>query len=173
MENYLILRGVIMAAALVSIFAISIATLLIIIKRAQYFSGRTCTLVAISLSILLLVALSNFLIGHRDDDPNVISKIRVKTPGHSQLPGVALGVAAAVLLSQVLVLVNKTPQEENSDVITKKTLSNANNHKNTTVKSKPGRPKKKDKHTEKSTKDMTKTAGSPSRTENEKTSAKL
>jgi len=143
MDQYMtILRGLILAVALASIFSISVATLLIIIKRAQFFSERSQALVAVSLSILFLVALSNFLIWPGYTNPNAGSEINVEVAGYSMLPGVALGVAAVVVLSQVLVLANKTPLNGNSDVITKGIVSHTNKPKNTTVKSRPGRPKK-------------------------------
>jgi hypothetical protein len=143
MDQYMtILRGLMLAVALASIFAISVATLLIIINRAQFFSGRSRSLVAVSLSILFLVALSNFLIWPREAILKADSEFAVKVAGYSMLPGVALGVAAAVVLSQVLVLANKTTLNEKSVIGTKRTVSDGNKPKDTTAKSKPGRPKK-------------------------------
>ena len=90
-----------------------------------------------SLSILFLVALFYFLVGPPDAyQPPGYDHV-VKATGHSLLPGVALGVAAAVVLAQVLLLASKTAREEISKSPAKKLES--------TMKSKsPGRPKRKE-----------------------------
>ena len=56
-----ILRGLILAVTLVSIFAISVVTILKVIKLAEFFSGMSRALIAVSLSIPFF-ALSQFLV---------------------------------------------------------------------------------------------------------------
>jgi len=51
-----------LSVTLASIFAIFLVTILKVIKRAGFFHRKTAVLVAVSLSILFLVALSQFLV---------------------------------------------------------------------------------------------------------------
>ena len=111
MDHYMtIVRGLTLLVTLASIFAISVVTILRVIKRAEFFSGRSRALVAVSLSALFLVALSQFLVGPWDPYHTVGSGSEVDSATRCfLLPGVALGVATAVLLSQVLLLASRTP----------------------------------------------------------------
>jgi len=171
MDHYVtIVRGLILSLALASIFAISLVTILKVIKRAEFFSGRSSALVAVSLAILLLVALSHFLVRPADAYHTAGSDTVVEMASHSLLPGVALGVAAGVLLSQVLLLASKIPPSEVTPSVERETVAGESECSPATPKS-PGRPKKQEKPIEKPSKDMTKTTGSPSRTENEKAPA--
>ena len=69
------------------------------------------------------------------------------------LPGVALGIAAAFLLSQVLLLANRMPAEEKPEPLAKK-------HYLAVVKSNSQeKPKKKEKPVEKPSKEPPKTTG--------------
>jgi len=138
MDHYMtIVRGLTLAVTLVSIFAISVVTILRVINRAEFFSGRSRALVAVSLSVLFLVALSQFLVGPGDAYYTVWSGSEVNSATrYFLLPGVALGVAVAVLLSQILMLAGKTPSEEKPEPLAKKP-------ERPVAKSKsPGRPKK-------------------------------
>jgi len=161
MGNYMsILRELILLVTLASIFAVLVVTILKIIKRAAFYSGKTGVLMAVSLSLLFLVALSQFLVGPGDVYHTVGSDGGVKATSHSLPPGIALVVAAAVVLSQIFLLASKTSQDEKPEHLAKET-------ERPDVKNKSlGRPKKEP--AEKQSKDMTKTAGSPSRKENEK-----
>ena len=153
MGNYmLILRELILLVTLASIFAVLVVTVLKIIRRAAFYSGKTGVLMAVSLSILFLVALSKFLVGPGNAYHAAGSDSGVKAVSHSLLPGVALGVAAAVVLSQVLLLASRIPPSEKPEPLAKKSERPA-------VKSKsPGRPKK-EKAAEKESKVVVRTAG--------------
>ena len=156
MSDYImsILKEVPLVATLASIFAILVATILKVIKRAEFFYGKTAVLVAVSLSVLFLVALSQFLAEPPEayHAPGSGSGINAATR-YFLLPGVALGVAAAVVLSQVLLLASRMPPDENPEPLAKKPNL-------AVVKSKsPGKPKKKEKPAEKPSKETTKTTG--------------
>jgi hypothetical protein len=154
MDHYLaIVRGLTLLVALASIFAISVVTILKVIKRAEFFSGRSSALVAVSLAVLLLVALSHFLVGPADAYHAAGSDIAVEMANHSLLPGVALGVVGAVLLSQILLLASRIRPNEESEPLAKEP--------ELAIKPKsPGRPKKKP--VEKESKETTKPVGSAS-----------
>jgi hypothetical protein len=155
MDYYLtIVRGLTLLVTLASIFAISVVTILRVMKQAEFLSGRSRALVAVSLSVLFLVALSQFLVGSGDAYHTAGSSTVVSSATrYFLLPGVALGVAAAVLLSQVLLLASRTPATEQPETPAKKPERGL-------VKAKsPGRPKKKDKPVEKPSKEGVSTAG--------------
>ncbi len=156
MGNYMsILRELILLVTLASIFAVLVVTVLKIIKRAAFYSGKTGALMAVSLSLLFLVALSQFLVGPGDAYNAVGSDGGVKAAtSHSLLPGVALGVAVVVVLSQVLLLASKTSPDEKPEPLAKKS-------ERPVAKSKsPGRPKKEP--AKKESNKVADTAGSPS-----------
>jgi len=123
MSDYImsILKEVPLVATLASIFAILVVTILKVIKRAEFFYGKTAVLVAVSLSVLFLVALSQFLVEPPDahHTPGSGSGVNATTR-YFLLPGVALGVAAAVVLSQVLLLASRMPPDEKSEPPAKK-----------------------------------------------------
>ena len=149
-----ILRGLILAVTLVSIFAISVVTILKVIKLAEFFSGRSRALIAVSLSILFFVALSQFLVwqGGADDTAGYDGGGNAMTRDFL-LPGVALGIAAVFLLSQVLLLANRMPAEEKPEPFAKKPYL-------AVVKSNSQeKPKKKEKPVEKPSKEPPKTTG--------------
>ena len=139
MGNYMsILRECILLVTLASIFAIFWVTVLKVIRRAAFYRGKMAVLISGALSILFLVALSEFLVGPGGADHTIGPDSSVKTASHSLLPGVALGVSAAVLLSQVLLLDSRTSPDERSESLAKKS-------ERSVVKPKsPGRPKKKE-----------------------------
>ena len=155
MSNYMtIVRGLMLSVTLASIFAIFLVTILKVIKRAGFFHRKTAVLVAVSLSILFLVALSQFLVEPPDahHTPGSGSGINAATR-YFLLPGVALGVAAAVVLSQVLLLASRMPPDEKPEPLAKKPdLAVVKNNS-------PGRPKKKEKPAEKPSKEPAKTTG--------------
>ena len=137
MSNYMtIVRGLMLSVTLASIFAILVVMILAILRQAAFFSRRSQALVAVSISILFLVAFSYFLVGSGDVYRTTGYENEVKAAGHSLLPGVALGIAAAVVLSQVMLLASQTSPEEKPELLAKKPESPV-------VKAKsPGRPKK-------------------------------
>jgi hypothetical protein len=137
MDYYMtIVRGLILSVTLASIFAVFVVTILKIMRRAGFSHGKTAVLVAVSLSLLFLVALSQFFIGpgnayHAAGSDNAGNAVaRYVLP-----PGIALGVAAAVLLSQILLLASRARADEQPESLAKKPER--------PVRSKPsGRPKK-------------------------------
>ena len=138
-----ILREVILAVTLASIFTISLVTLLKVIKKAGFFLGKSGILVAVSLSVLLLVALFCFLVDSQAAYDAGESGGVMIAAGQSLLPALALGIASAILLSQVLVLANKTPAKESFLEISGNTTPCTDEPKKTKVKPKLGRPKNK------------------------------
>ena len=155
MNDYImpVLKELPLVATLASILAILVATILRVIKRAEFFHGKTAVLVAVSLSVLFLIALSQFLVEPPDayHTPGSGSGVNAATR-YFLLPGVALGIAAAVLLSQVLLLASRKPPGEKSEPLAEKSDL-------AVVKSKtPGRPKK-EKPAEKPSKETTKATG--------------
>jgi len=155
MSDYImsILKEVPLVATLASIFAILVATILKVIKRAEFFRGKIAVLVAVSLSVLFLVALSQFLVEPPDahHTPGSGSGVNAATR-YFLLPGVALGVAAAVVLSQVLLLANRMPPDEKPEPLLKKPDLEV-------VKSKSPKSQKKEKPVEKPSKEPAKTTG--------------
>ena len=151
MFNYMtILKGLILLVTLVSIFTILLVTVLKIIRRASFFRGKTAVLIAVSLSLLFLVALSMLLIIPESGSDNSVNE---STGYFYLLPGVGLTVAAAVVLSQILLLAANTLPSEKSELLAKKPV-------NAVVKAKSlGRPKK-EKPVEKKSKEVTKTTNS-------------
>ena len=137
MGNYMsILRECILLVTLASIFAIFWVTVLKVIRRAAFYRGKMAVLISGALSILFLVALSEFLVGPGGADHTIGPDTSVKTASHSLLPGVALGVSAGVLLSQVLLLASRTSPDERPESLVRKS-------ERSVVKPKlPGRPKK-------------------------------
>lgn len=153
MFNYMtILRGLLFLVTLISIFTIFLVTVLKIIRRASFFKGKTAVLIAVSLSLLFLVALSMFLIVPEPGSGNSVNE----PEGYFYLlPGIGLTVAAAVVLSQILLLADNTLPSEKSEPLAKKPV-------NAVVKAKSlGRPKK-EKPVEKKSKEVAKPVGSAS-----------
>ena len=130
-----ILRELILLVTLASIFAIFMVTVLKIIRRAAFYRGKTAILIAGALSVLFLVALSYFLVGSGYTYHIAGTDSSIEAVSHSLLSGVALGVAAADVISQILLLAGKTPPDEKPEALANKSESPTN------LKS-PGRPKK-------------------------------
>jgi hypothetical protein len=101
---------------LASVFIVLVVTLMKIVGRAAFFQGRTAVLMAVALSVLFLVALSQFLVspGQVYHGAGPVGGIKAVTHG-SLLAGVALGIAAAVMLSQVLLLASRISPGEKSE----------------------------------------------------------
>ena len=115
MGNYIsILREFTMLVALASIFTILVVTILKLLRQAAYFEGATAVVMAVSLSVLLLVALSQSLAvpGEAYYATGSGNEVNAAT-GFFSLRDKALTVAAAVVLSQVLLLASRIlPSEE-------------------------------------------------------------
>jgi len=129
---------IVLVASLASIFAILVVTILKLIRRAAFFQGTTAVITAVSLSALFLVALSPFLAV-----PTAASGNAANAPvGYFYpLPWVALAVATAVVLSQVLLLASRIPPSEELPTGDRKTDSKESEHSLSKPKSR-GRPKK-------------------------------
>ena len=148
MGNYMtIVRGLTLSVSLVSIFTVLVVTVLKVIRRAAFFKGKTAVLMAVSLSLLFLVALSQFLIV---PDPGSGNSVNAPVGYIYLLPGVGLTVAAAVVLSQILLLAGRTSPSEGPELLAKKSVS-------AVVKAKTsGRPKK-EKSAEEDSKEVSRT----------------
>jgi hypothetical protein len=123
---------------LASIFTILVVTILKLIRQAAFFQGKTAVVMAVSLSLLFLVALSQFL------------AVPAAGPGNAEnapvgyfylLPGVGLAVAAVVVLSQVLLLASRIPPSEEPPTSDGETYAKESKYSLAKPKSR-GRPKK-------------------------------
>jgi hypothetical protein len=117
MGNHIsILQDFTLFVTLTSVFIVLVVTVLKVVKRAAFFQGKTSVLMAVALSILFLVGLSQFLVGPGQAyyGAGSAGASKAATNG-SLLPAVALGVAAAVVLSQVLLLASKPSPGEKSE----------------------------------------------------------
>jgi uncharacterized membrane protein YozB (DUF420 family) len=134
MGNYIsIVRELTLLVTLVSIFTVLVVTMLKLIRRAAFFQGKTAVTVAVSLALLFLVALSQFLVFPATGSGNAVN---AAVDYFYPMPWVALAVAASVVLSQVMLLASRIPPSEKPEPPVKKTEHAA-------VKSRsPGRPKK-------------------------------
>jgi len=160
MGNYiLILRELIRLLTAASILIVTTVTVLKIIRRAGFYSGKTGVLMAVSLSLLFLVALSEALVFPALGSGNEVNA----TVGYFYLlPWVALAVAAAVVLSQVMLLASRTSPNEKPSASDGKTDAKESEYSLAKPKSR-GRPKKKErKPSEIKTKEATESAGSSS-----------
>jgi len=64
MDGYIsIFQDLTLFVTLASVFIVLVVTLMKIVERAAFFQGKTAVLMAVALSILFLVALSQFLVG--------------------------------------------------------------------------------------------------------------
>ena len=105
-----IFRDLTLILTMVSIFTILVVTIHKLIRRAAFFQGMTAVLVAVSLSVLFLVALSPFLSVPVSGSGNAANS----SVGYFYLlPGISLAVAAAVVFSQVLLLASRIPSGDN------------------------------------------------------------
>jgi hypothetical protein len=150
-----ILRELAMLVALASIFTILVVTILKLLRRAAFFQGTTAVIMAVSLSLLFLVVLSQSLAvpGEAYYATGSGSEENAATD-YFPLPGIALAVAAAVVLSQVLLLASKTSPDEKPGPLARKPER--------TVKPKsPGRAKK-EKSAEEESEEAPKPVGSAS-----------
>ena len=154
MGNYIsILPEVMLMLTLAAIFVILFVTILKILRQVSFFQGKTAIMMAVSLSVLFLVALSQFLAVpggayHVTGFGNEVNA----TAGYFWLPKVAFAVAAAVVFSQVLLLASRTPLSDKPEPVAQK-------HERAAAKRQPpGRPKK-EKGTEKESKEATKPVG--------------
>ena len=160
MSNYTSLQDIMLVLFGVAVFVIVFSTVRRTLKSTPLFQGKTATMIALAVSALCLVGIYEFLVVPGDlssstetgNNTNVILN-------YILLPYVCL--AIAILLSQLLLFASKILPSEESETIAKKTEPKL-------TKPKPPRRPKKAKPAEKQSKDMTKTAGSPSRKENEK-----
>jgi undecaprenyl pyrophosphate phosphatase UppP len=120
MSNYISISEVMLLATLVAIFVILFVTMLKILRQVSFFQGKTAVIMALCVSVLCIVGLSQFLA-----IPGVTyseAGIHNETSGpisHLLLPYVALAVAVAVMLSQVLLFASKDLSVERPKTSTK------------------------------------------------------
>jgi len=120
MSNYISIPEVMLLATLAAIFVILFVTMLKILRQVSFFQGKTAVVMALCVSVLCIVGLSQFLaipgvtgteIGIHNEAGSPIS--------HLLLPYVALAVAVAVMLSQVLLFASKDLPVERPETSTK------------------------------------------------------
>ncbi|MHC4680388.1 MAG: hypothetical protein ACYTEK_17005 [Planctomycetota bacterium] len=156
-DHILILRAITLSVTLVSIFTVLLATILKLIRQAAFFHGKMAVITAVALSLLFLVALFPFLAVPATGSGNTVD---APVGYFYVLPGVALTVAAAVVLSQVLLLAARIPPSEEPPAGVRET--DAKKSKSSLAKPKArGRPKK-EKPAEIKPKEATEPAGSSS-----------
>lgn len=154
-----ILRDLTLIVTMASIFTVLVLMILTVLRRAAFFEGARAVAMAVSLSLLFLIALFQFLVF-----PTAASGNAANAPvGYFYLlPGVALAVAAAVVLSQVLLLASRIPPSEKLSTGDGETVAKESENSLTKTKSR-GRPKKKeDKPAEIKPKETTEPVGSTS-----------
>ena len=147
-----ILRDLTLIVTMASIFTVLVVMILKVLRRAAFFEGARAVVMAVSLSLLFLIALSQFLVFPTTGSRNAVN---AAVDYFYPLPWVALAVAAAVVLSQVLLLASRIPPSEEPEPIAKKSEQAVVEPKS------PGRPKK-EKSVEKESKETTKPAASAS-----------
>ncbi|MHC4538684.1 MAG: hypothetical protein ACYTEK_23370 [Planctomycetota bacterium] len=164
MDHYMaIARGLVLLVTLVSIFTVLAVTVLKVIRQATFYRGRTAIWIAGSISVLFLVALFEFLVVPGQVSHGAVADSGTRMANHSLLGGLALGVAATVFLSQIIILASRMPSDNLPKPLAKESEP--------PIKPKsPGRPKKQ-KTVDRPSKAMTQTAGSPSGTQDEKAPA--
>jgi uncharacterized membrane protein len=136
-ECITLLPEVMVLLTVASIFVILFVTVLKILKAVSFFQGKTTVVMTLSICVLCIIGLSlavptathNTAAGSRNVDGTLCYLL---------LPYVAMAVAAAVILSQVLLLASRVSPGERGG-------SSAEKSENMAATTKPrGRPKKKE-----------------------------
>ncbi len=143
-----------LSVTLALLFGIFLMTILKVTKRVWFFHKKMVLVASMAISILFLVALPQFLVEPPDahHTPEYGSVINTAAR-YFQLLGVALGAEAAVVLSQVFLLVSRMPPDEKPKPLAKKFYL-------TVMKNNSPRRLKKNKiSTEKASKEITKIIG--------------
>jgi len=158
MGNYIsILKDLTLIVTMASIFTVLVVMILKLLRQAAFFEGVRAVAMAVSLSLLFLVAFSQFLLFPVTGSGNAVN---AAVDYFYPLPWVALAVAAAVILSQVLLLASRIPPSEEPSAGDRKTDAKESEHSLAKPKSR-GRPKKKEeKPAEIKPKEATEPAGS-------------
>jgi len=140
MINYISLQNIMLAVFGAAVFVIVLITVHRTLQKTL-FQGRTAILMALAVSALCIVGTYQFLgisgdsFGSSETDNNTNF-----TLNYFLLPYFVFTVG--ILSSPLVLFASKLIQHVKSDVIAKGTASHTNKPKNTTAKSKPGRPKK-------------------------------
>lgn len=149
------LPGVMTVVSLAAILIVLLLTILRLLRAASFFQSNNAVIMALCISLLFIVGISQLLLVPTVIPGNVGSRGAVS---HLLLPYLALAVAAAVVLSQVLLLASKIlPSEELS---AGEQETDVKEFVCSPAKPKPGRPKKKDKPAEKESKEALEPVGS-------------
>ncbi len=161
-ELNVLLPGIMSVLSLAAILIVLLFTILRLLRAASFFQGKIAVIMAMCISILFIVGMSQLLVV-----PGGMPNIAEANPGASVavnyllLPCLALAVAAAVVLSQVLLLASRIPPSEELSAGDRETDGKESECSLAKAKS-PGRPKKMDKPAEKESKEVTKPVGSTS-----------
>jgi len=107
------LPTVALLVSLGAIFVVIFLAVLKILKNVSLFGGRTAVIMASCVAVLCIVGLAQLLVEPRVsyDGRDAGQKIK-SSGGYELLPYVALSVAAAVILSQLLLIGGKTTVEK-------------------------------------------------------------
>ena len=159
-----ILSSIILLMTLASIFTVLMVTILKLLRQAKFFAGATAVVMAIALSILFVVVSFYRIVFPVKGSGNEM----IAATGFFSLRGIALAVATATVLSQVMFLTGRVPLSEEPSTNDQNTQAKETEHSPTKPKSR-GRPKK-DRPIDTPSRDMTKRPSNASRAENEKAS---
>jgi hypothetical protein len=98
--------------SLAAIFVVLFLAVLKILKSVSLFQGRTAVIMASCVAILCIVGLAQLLVAPRTEYRGQDANQKLEsTGGYILLPYVTLAVAAAVILSQLLLMAGKNPQD--------------------------------------------------------------
>ena len=103
---------------LAAIFIVLFLAVLKILKNVSLFDGNTAVIMASCVAVLCIVGLAQLLVAPRTQYRAVEAGQNVKPAGRYELlPYVALAVAAAVILSQLLLIAEKTTATKEPQVV--------------------------------------------------------
>jgi hypothetical protein len=154
-----ILRDLTLIVTMASIFTVLVLMILKVLRPAAFFEGARAVAMTVSLSLLFLIALFQFLLFPNTGSGN---SVNAAVDHFYPLPWVALSVAAAVVLSQVLLLASRIPPSEKLSTGDGETVAKESENSLAKPRSR-GRPKKKeDKPAETKPKETTEPVGSTS-----------
>jgi hypothetical protein len=107
------LPTVALLVTLAAIFTVLFLAVLKILKSVSLFQGRTAVIMAVCVAVLSIVGLAQLLVAPRTQYGLQDANQKLKqTGGYVLLPYVALAVAAAVILSQLLLIAGKVTPEK-------------------------------------------------------------
>jgi len=107
---------------LAAIFVVVFLAVLKILKNVSLFSGHTAVIMASCVAVLCIVGLAQLLVAPHVQYHKLEGGQKVESSGgYELLPYVALSVAAAVILSQLLLIGgNVSPEEARQELLTER-----------------------------------------------------